>query len=89
MGGGGWGKEDMGQLTAIRKPDFLWSVQISCGLLHKCLSVRPSMVHFTVVCLVAKPLHSRSTHNFAITISASTALCINYNDFVRNKTCQF
>ena len=24
--GGGWGKEDMGQLTAIRKPDFLWSV---------------------------------------------------------------
>ena len=24
--GGGRGKEDMGQLTAIRKPDFLWSV---------------------------------------------------------------
>ena len=30
-----------------------------------------------------------STHNCAISISTSSALCINYDDFVMNKGCQF
>ena len=34
-------------------------------------------------------LHSHSTHNYAISKSTSTALCINYNDFLINKGCQF
>ena len=34
-------------------------------------------------------LHSCTTHNCAISISKGTALCINYNDFVMNKGCQF
>ena len=34
-------------------------------------------------------LHSHSTHNYAISKSTSTALCINYNDFLINKGYQF
>ena len=47
------------------------------------------MLHYVIHCYTMSPSPSHSTHNYSINISTSTALCINYNDFVRNKSCQF
>ena len=38
---------------------------------------------------VLSPSYLHSTHNYTTSISTSTALCLNYNDFVMNKGCQF
>ena len=50
---------------------------------------RPKTTSILLFHHVLSPSHLHSTHNYTISISTSTALCLNYNDFVMNKGCQF
>ena len=55
---------------------------------------KPFVILWRQKCVkISKPVSSKipvhSTHSYAISITTCTALCINYNDFVMNKGCQF